>query len=373
MKALVRVSLVLLLIGCGDATLVGPSEDISEADLHRTHGHGFPHAISVLDWNIYIGTNVDAVIVALATPDPTDDLAALQTAVETLIATDFPTRAQAIVREIERRRPHVVALQEVSTIAIDLTGLGLPVTIDLDFLVILQATLAAHGLHYDVGASVTNVVANPIPGISVVDYDVMLVDTDRVTVTSVIAENYVNNVGPVTAGVSLIRGYAGVEATIHGESYLFLGTHLEPDLDGDLSLLRAAQAAELAAAIGSAERVVVMGDFNDVTSSPMYQTMTAAGFTDVWADVHHHAPGLTCCHLPDLSDRHPPFTQRIDYVFARGLGSRHGVHGQIERLGAIRSQRIRGPGLPNWPSDHAGLAARLLTPHVGDWIAATRR
>ena len=109
--------------------------------------------ITVMTRNMYVGADVDAVIAALVTPDPADDQAALVAAIGTLQETDFPARAAAMAREIERARPHVVGLQEVSKIDITLPPLG--VDLHLDFLPTLLAELAARGLHYDVAARVT--------------------------------------------------------------------------------------------------------------------------------------------------------------------------------------------------------------------------
>ena len=343
----------------------------SEAPAPLFHRDDFrPPVVSVLDWNIYIGADVDAVIAALASPDLNDDLPALLTAIQTLQETDVLARMQAVAREIARARPHVVGLQEVSELDIDLTGLGLPVDIHVDFLPILQAALAAEGVNYTVAAIVTNIDATPLPGVRVVDHDVLLVDADRVTVVSTLAQNFTNNIGTVAPGVELIRGWVQIEATIRGTSYTFANTHLESGQGDQLSLLRAAQATEVVTAIGAAPRAILMGDLNDLPGSLMYQVVSGAGFTDVWSALRPRARGLTCCHLPDLSNRKPQFDQRIDYVLARGVGHPIiGVRGLVRRLGVRRHERLRGPFHPIWPSDHAGLVARLLDLPVGDLVA----
>src|SRR3989338_1528828 len=138
--------------------------------------------VGVMTQNLYVGTDVDAVLAALMSPDPNDDVPALFTAVETLGKTDFTTRAGAIADEIARERPHVVGFQEVSEIFIDLSAFGGP-TVNLPFLPILEAQLAARGLHYATAATVKNIDVSLLGGaIRLVDYDAMLVDTDLVTV-----------------------------------------------------------------------------------------------------------------------------------------------------------------------------------------------
>ncbi len=351
--------LAAALAGCTDHSPTGAVPEFNARRGERGERGG--RAITATTQNLYVGADVDAVIGALASPDPTDDVPALLFAIETLGKTDYPARAEAIAREIGRERPHVVGLQEVSVIDIDLTGLGLPVVVHLDFLAILQAKLAERGLHYEVAARVQNIVAAPLPGISLVDYDAMLVDADRVAVTSSGGQNFTANVGVVAPGVELKRGWVWARVTIGGEPYTFVSTHAEADLAGaSLGGLRALQMTELVASVASDHRVLMMGDFNDSPESQMHQVIAGAGFTDVWAALHHRAPGLTCCHLPDLSDRVARFTQRIDYVFTRGLGRRSSdLSGEIDRFGAVPADRTAGPLYPIWPSDHAGLTATL--------------
>jgi hypothetical protein len=311
--------------------------------------------------NLYVGADVDAVIGALASPDPGDDFPALLFAIETLGKTDFPARAAAIADEIARTRPHAVGLQEVSVIDIDLNPYGLPVVVSLDFLAILQAKLAERGLHYEVAAQVQNIVAAPLPGISLVDHDAMLVDADRVTVTAAGGQNFTLNVGVVAPGVELKRGWVWADVAIGGAAYRFVSTHAEADLAGaHLEELRAAQVSELVALQPVDRPVIVVGDLNDTPGSLMHQVLAGAGFTDAWAALRPGAVGYTCCHQPDLSDSVAAFYQRIDYVFTRGLGAAgQGVRGKVDRFGEVPSDRTAGPAYPIWPSDHAGMIAAL--------------
>jgi len=317
--------------------------------------------ITVMTQNLYVGADVDAVIGALASPDPNDDVPALLFAIQTLGETDFPARADAVADAIARTRPHVVGLQEVSVIDIDLTGLGLPVVVHLDFLAILQAKLAARGLNYQLAAQVQNITAVPLPGISLVDHDAMLVDADRVTVVSASGQNFAANVGVVAPGVELKRGWVAARTTIDGQPYTFVSLHAEADLAGaHLDGLRALQIGEVVGTVAGDARVVMMGDFNDVPGSSMHQVMTGAGLTDVWAALRPGAIGFTCCHLPNLSDPVADFSQRIDYVFSRGITGPTGtVKGQIDRFGDVPADRIPGPAHPLWPSDHVGVTATL--------------
>ncbi len=353
---------VVALAGCADRTPTAPV-----ADFDASVSSSGARDITVMTQNLYVGADVDLVIGALASPDPSDDFPALLFAIETLGKTDFPARAGAIADEIARTRPHAVGLQEVSTIDIDLTPLGVPIVVHLDFLSIFEAKLAERGLHYDVAAKVQNIVATPpLPGnavVSLVDYDALLVDADRVTVGSAGGEAFAVNVGEVAPGVVLKRGWVWARVEIARQRYTIVSTHAEADLAGaHLSNLRAAQLSQLVGTITSPERVIVMGDFNDTPGSPMYQVLAGAGFTDMWAALRPSETGNTCCHLADLSDQVAAFYQRIDYVFTRGPGlgwHRQNLVGQIDQFGDVPADRVPGPAYLIWPSDHAGLTATL--------------
>jgi endonuclease/exonuclease/phosphatase (EEP) superfamily protein YafD len=236
---------------------------------------------------------------------------------------------------------------------------GVP-AVNQDFLEILLAALADRDLSYVVAASVTGAQAQ-LPGVYAVDHDVLLIDPTRVAISSPISQVYSFNVGQIFPGVTLVRGFVAVEGIVEGEPYLFVSTHLESDLPGlPLQGLRAAQATELVTAIGAAERVVLMGDLNDVPGSPMYQVITGAGFTDVWDSMRPgDNEGFTCCHSANLANPFADFYERIDYVFSRGIGNHASLEGWIKRLGTLPADRLTGPLYDLWPSDHAGVAARL--------------
>ncbi|HET7471357.1 MAG TPA: endonuclease/exonuclease/phosphatase family protein [Gemmatimonadales bacterium] len=342
--------------------LAGACSDQSDAPfgaeaMDPTSVHPGSVDLAVMTRNLYVGADVDAVIAALASSDPADDIPALLAAVATLGATDFPARASAVADEIARFHPHAVGLQEVSTVDLTIPPLG--VDLHLDFLPALQAELAERGLTYDVAARVRNIEATPLPGVSLLDEDVMLIDRSRVTVQNAAGAHFTANLGQVAPGVVLQRGYVRANVLIGGEAYVIASTHLESGAAAGLDQLRALQAGELARALASAPSAIVMGDLNDGPGSPMHQIFEGAGFTDAWAALRPGVVGLTCCHLADLSDQIAPFSQRIDYVFVRGVTRQGNVQGRIWETGVLPADRIAGPEHPIWPSDHAGLVARL--------------
>ena len=351
--AMVTGALTAAACGAGDAT--GP--DMDDAGTPLEHHRAEP--LVVMTRNIYVGADVDAVIAALATPDPSDDLPTIGAALATLERTDFPVRAAAIAAEIARARPHVVALQEVSRVAVDLAPLGLPVRYDADFLPVLLQELTVRGLDYVAAGSVENIVAQPLPGVELRDYDVVLVDADRVAVDRAHGRAFAHNIGVVAPGVEIKRGYVLVEARIGGDAVTFVGTHLESGPGAQLAALRGVQAQELVLALAQASRAVLLGDLNDLSGSPMHQVLSGAALIDAWAAMRPGAAGLTCCHAYDLGGAQQ-FSERIDYVLARGFGlEAPGSGGRAAIIGERPSDRVSGATGPIWPSDHAGLAVSL--------------
>jgi endonuclease/exonuclease/phosphatase family metal-dependent hydrolase len=360
-KSLVAVGLMLA-AACADnpsdGGLTGPT-----VDAHRREGEG-PRTLAVMSRNMYVGADVDAVIGALASPDPADDLPALQAAIATLGRTDFPARARAIADEIARNRPDVIGLQEVSQIHVDLNPIGMPVTIDQDFLPVLMEALAQRHLRYVVAAKIQDTDASPLPFIRLTDWDVLLVDARRVRVEpGVVARNFAYNIGVVAPGVDIKRGYIVARATVDGLPVTIVNTHLESGSDPQLAQLRAAQAIEVATVIGDAARVVLLGDLNDTPGSAMHQVLAGAGLVDVWPVLRPRESGMTCCHVADLSNPRSELTQRIDYVWQRGLERPHaGLVGQVFLLGVKPGDRVQGPAGRIWPSDHAGVVAEFVMP-----------
>jgi hypothetical protein len=364
--------LTALAMGCSPETATEPTAAVVESAPAEAMMRAPNRGLVVMSQNIYVGADVDAVILALASPSTADDIPALLTAVATLQETDFPTRAAGFADVVARTRPHVIGLMEVSKIDIDLdlTPLGGPhVVYHVDFLTELKQALRNRHLHYRVAALEKNIEAVPIPGVSLIDYDVMLVDARRVEIgRDIVARNFTNNIGPVPgAGISLVRGFVSVPIQVDGERYRVTSAHLEADLAGqDAGLLRAAQMQELVAVIGDAKHAVLLGDFNDFPGSDMYNLALGAGFTDVWTALRPGNDGFTCCHAANLTDERA-VDQRIDYIFARGFERRHDpVEGFIRRFGLLPSEMIAGPTHPIYVSDHAGLLADLATPHHSD-------
>jgi len=355
---LLRIAGTLLILapvaGCEDARIGGPDLGVAR---------GTSQALSVITWNVYYGTDLNAVVTALGNADPTDDIPAFIGALTTLEATAWPARADAIAGVIAAQRPHAVGLQEIATYDIDLSGLGVPIDFTLPFLPILEAALANRGLHYAVAATVESFNAQPIPGVSVQDFNVLLVDVDRVEVLDTHSQLFAAGIGPVVPGVALYDGWVSATVRVNSAEYTIVNTHLTAGAGEQLSGLRYLQATELVQTIGAASPAIVMGDLNDVAGSLMHQVFQGAGFADAWQDMRPGVEGLTCCQRADLANDVSALDTRYDYILVRGIGTGHaGLQGKIDRVGANPSSKAVGPAGPLWPSDHAGLVARFVIP-----------
>jgi endonuclease/exonuclease/phosphatase family metal-dependent hydrolase len=350
------------LAACSDKSPLAPQPDIS----FNSAGHG-ERSVSVMTRNMYIGADVDAVMLALAGGG--DPAAALMDALQTLQHTDFATRVEAIADEIARNRPDVVGLQEAYDLTVIPAGLGLPGDpIQISFLPALRAALAAEHVHYVVAAENTSTDASLFGGaVQIVDHDVLLVNPRRVKLIGTPVEAVFSyNVGPIPGGVTLLRGYVARIAAIDGIQTLLVNTHLESDA-GTTSFadLRTAQALELAAFIGAEPRVVLTGDFNGEAGSMMYGVLASSPLVDTWAALRPGNPGYSCCQAPDLSNRRSLLNQRIDFIWTRGFTRPSGkLDGKIELVSAHPSARVRGAFGLIWPSDHAGVVAELDLPQA---------
>jgi endonuclease/exonuclease/phosphatase family metal-dependent hydrolase len=259
--------------------------------------------------------------------------------------------------------PDLVGLQEVSRWTVS----GPSPAPSLDFLAILQAQLAARGLHYDVAAVSDNADIGPLPLVGPLctsavigactlrfqDRDVILVNHDRSDLavgnprTGTYAAQVVvqTPVGPL----SFSRGWATVDATLGSTPVRFAVTHLETE---DAAAVQEAQGREFLAAVKAPGAVVAVGDFNsaaDGSQTATYGEVTADYFRDAWPAVDP-GPGLTCCQSGFLASPTSLLHSRIDLVLTHAV---HPVSAQV--VGATPFQGAP----PFWPSDHAGVVARL--------------
>jgi endonuclease/exonuclease/phosphatase family metal-dependent hydrolase len=178
------------------------------------------------------------------------------------------------------------------------------------------------------------------------------------------------------------RGYVGVDATVKGDDYRFVNTHLEvqyPAPSQDAPIIQAAQASELIATLSEfplppKTKLIVVGDINSNPLNPVFQTSEgwmayppykqfvegvsimggtiSAPYLDIWPLRPGKSPGLTCCQVADLSNDVSALYERIDVIFTLA---------EPERVKANVLDNAPGDKTPSglWPSDHAGLVGRL--------------
>lgn len=329
--------------------------------------------ISLMTRNVYLGADLTPIIAATS---PQQFFQAVTQVLATMTATNFPERADALAKEIAEKRPHLVGLQEVYQTSLD-NVTGTPPFSDL--LQDLLAALAANGASYYVVGEVQNLsVAIDVPGLGVVrakDRDVVLARAD--VAASVVAVpgcrasidgcNYhVFAPLPSIAGpINNERGFLIVDATIDGQAFRLVNTHLEiPEISPVVQALQTFELVSVLDAITPPSLpIVVLGDINSaptdgdvitpigVIGSP-YRQLVRAGYQDTWTLRPGKSPGLTCCQAGDLLNTDSQLFKRVDVILARGHLA--DVHANV--VGNDPDQRTSS-GL--WPSDHAGVVTRL--------------
>jgi len=347
-----------------------------------------------------------------ATPETFND--ELVNVLQQIAASDFPARALKQGQMLAKRAPHIIGLQEVSSLhCLDLAPAAPGQGCDdpsiakafVDYLELTRSALNEKGVMYKVAATVINLDLNKVilpnlpPGIPfiihghpailvAVDRDVLLSRED-VAVTPVNWSAYgtpglcpkpsregcnfqtVASADTPIGPLALERGFVAVDARIGNRMYRIFNTHLEiSGVDaGDpaFSFFQAAQANELIQIISASTpfdvSVIVLGDMN---SSPdhadipgiitPYHQFLASAFYDVWELRPGKVKGYTCCQQEDLGSQQALLTERIDMIFSWDRPDK--VH-QVRVLGDKVSTKTHPPGLGLWSTDHGGIAALL--------------
>jgi hypothetical protein len=364
--------------------ILGQRVDGSQEFAHAAWG-GRP--IRVMTRNIYVGTDVDTVMGFLMTnPTLPEVMEMVELAYNMLLYTDFPTRAKALAEEIVCTRPDLIGLQEVYEVRKQTPGDGIQGDPDLmemqfDYLEILLKELKKRGRTYEVAKVIQNVdVEMPmfdedspttLTDVRITDYDVILY-RPGVKILESSAKNYEEYMkipGGYNGIIEILRGYVSVRAKINGKKYRFVNTHLEPFETGILL----AQAKELIASVtGETLPTILVGDFNtEAPTDPTYQYIVDEGFVDVWTRnlLWWNILGLTSGFKADLlfgpwlDDPNDPLEKRIDLIFARSniWFNTWQIIGPVFAIVVGDNPEDMTPtGL--WPSDHAGVVARLCIP-----------
>lgn len=384
LRALVLLAVpALLLAGCADEGPVAPPALDAEALDTEALAPGWAASAStgrpltVMSRNLYLGGDISPL---LDGGDLGEAAAGIWAQIQ---LTEYPTRARALAREIVRAGADLVGLQEVTNfdLLLDAGDGGLVPLPPIHFLPLLLDELEALGVSYQAAVELRGTrVTVPVslgegaPTILVTYEDGQAILVRQGVETRNEASGLYQAAPPpeFTAGVPFVRGWSSTEARVSGRWVRFVNTHLEVQ---DLWPWQVQQTEELLAQVANrAMPVILVGDMNSAANpsappdrkTPTYEMILRAGFDDLWLR-GKKAPdgGLTCCHDPSLDNPVATFDQRIDFVFARNVPSGRGFAGsaQVEVVGAHPTDRFRGSlGQPLWPSDHAGLVARLRLP-----------
>jgi endonuclease/exonuclease/phosphatase family metal-dependent hydrolase len=330
--------------------------------------------LTVMTQNLYLGSSLEPLLDAQTSEEFVEAVARVFATVQ---YTNFPARAEAIADEIEALDPDLIGLQEVAKLSIE--GLNPPP--DYDFLEILQDALAARGLSYSVAvvSDNTELLNLPLVGsgtscpflagttfscaVTFEDRDVILVNdyTPGLTWSNPRSGHYASQavvespVGPL----SIVRGWASIDARLNHQPFRFVNTHLEEE---DYPNIQDAQTTEFLAGPGRGGTIIAVGDFNsaaDYSTTDSYAWLTAPGrFTDVW-DESMLGSGWSCCqesNTPPLAPgalNNPVSTlsTRIDLILSRGAARSDGNEAVL--IGDTPFQATP----PFWPSDHVGVVA----------------
>jgi endonuclease/exonuclease/phosphatase family metal-dependent hydrolase len=331
-------------------------------DVERRQGS----LVTVMTQNLYLGAELAPIFIAKSQAEMVN---ATAVAWEQVQASEINERAGRIAEVIAVEAPHLVALQEAAQWSL---GSHSAMTVEYDFLSSILQALQALGVFYVPIAISHNLdQAAPIDTagthVRIVDRDAVLLkigdDAGQVRPSSVQRDSFATLMpitSPVMGAMTVPRGWIAIDATIGECKFRLVNTHLE-SYDPRVQM---AQASELVAGQGNTGlRLIIVGDFNSNANQKLgdasanentsaYGNLISSGLQDAWLSVNPGDPGNTCCQHADLMNDASALFERIDLVLTRG-----GITPVAVTLAADQ------PGIKtragHWPSDHAGVIAKL--------------
>jgi endonuclease/exonuclease/phosphatase family metal-dependent hydrolase len=357
------IALTVLTLISFSLVLIGFSSSSSSSQSLTSVPRRNDDKLTLMTQNLYQGADLGSLASATT---PTEFLIAVAAAYNRTQATDFPERAESIADEIEQASPVLIGLQEAVLIRtqVPADGPATPATtVAYDYIQILLDKLDERGLHYRT-AIVQKGSDIEVPGLfSTGRMDVRLTDRDAILVKEDLRDFTLSNAQsgqyaakstlPTPLGtVSVPMSWVSVDLTFNdGNKGRIVSTRLEPVSPS----VQMSQANELLGGPGNTRLpLALIGDFNsnaDGTGTQTYANLVAAGFRDAWATVGM-SRGFTCCQDADLLNSESELKRRIDLVLFNGNFKIQ----DIQVIGDSAEDRTPS-GL--WPSDHAGLVAKL--------------
>lgn len=374
--------------------------------------------VKVMTRNLYLGADIFKVVEAAQNPDPAnyglDVPMAVADIFQTMLYTNFWARAEALADEIMYADPEIIGLQEVSTFYIQSPGDFFgenPVqadTVVIDFYEVLNAALEVRGLYYTAYITKNSDIEMPmltdlqvipdppyiIPSFDdarMVDHDVILVKANYPSQQVVLpspydTNNYQNNLFLDIAGntITFTRGFGIVDVDVKGTTFRFVNTHLEvrSSPGSVFRVFQSAQMFELLTLLSATDPelpIILVGDFNssmeDIPGTfgifpyvPPYMQAVWAGYLDTWLEQYNpNKPifddGYTSGFEETIDDPFDTLETRIDLVFLKE-GNLELKRSRCEVVGNEPADMVENlpdfPGVYLWPSDHAGVVARLM-------------
>jgi len=339
--------------------------------------HG--RSVDVMTRNLYLGADLTPIITALIGGNERAIVGAATQTWAAVQATKPEERMAAVADEIAKYEPAAVGLQEVTRWTTydynPATRAASNPQVAYDFLDLLLKALADRGVVYHEveGATAENFASPPIPivtaaspeiptkAVSLFDRDVILVRDDVKTWNAQTGQ--FKNILSFPVGGSALpvkRGWGSVDLRVDKAKFRFVNSHLEafgPPIT-DAEALRVKQVQELLAAQAAIAKTygklptVYVGDYNsDAPTGDAYRLLLRSIGFDAWPETHRRDPGYTCCFEADLKSG--TLDSRIDLVLHTPLIK--AVKAKV--IGDEHWERTES-GL--WPSDHAGVVARLI-------------
>ena len=183
--------------------------------------------IRLVTQNMYVGSSFEPL-----TTQPNLALA-VTTIYNNIVATKPAERAAAMAREIARRPPDLIALQEAMILRTGPLGLLPATTIQSDFVQSLLDELAGLGLRYRAVAILPGLDAQAP---STLGFNVRISNQNAILVRSAgdiavsnlqIEQFGIKFVTPTAAGpIADPRGWASIDVTVRGNKFRFVTTHL---------------------------------------------------------------------------------------------------------------------------------------------------
>jgi endonuclease/exonuclease/phosphatase family metal-dependent hydrolase len=319
--------------------------------------------VTVASYNLYLGGDVGSLLAPGIDTLP-EFIAAASALWQSVVATNFPERAEAIADLLAEENPDVVGLQEVALWESAPFG-SATLAPTYDFLALLRAELAARGAPYRVLVTNTNFVSPVVPlpapiglNVRLTDRDVIIARSDlpksELKTSNASSRTYTARV-PITlpTGASeVVRGWSTIDIKTAGMKYRFANTHLEAFSD----TVRDLQAVQLARVLRrSPHPVVLVGDINaDPGTGAARILRKTVGLADAWSK----GKGTPYTAGQDDLLRNDPSTlnRRIDFVLYESDRTPDFDARKARVIGEEAGDRT-ATGL--WPSDHAGVVARL--------------